>query len=812
MRLGDGPFGIRNGTAVYVQAERPEDCSATAFPTGTHLAATWNVELLAATGEAIGREAVAADIAGIWGPAFNMMRSPLCGRNFEYFGEDPHLAGWLAVAYIRGMQATGCIACAKHFACNNQETARHESNSVVSERALREIYLAAFETAVKHGGVWSVMNAYNKLNGTYCAENHRLQQDILKNEWGFRGYVISDWFAVESTKATFDGGCDVEMPPKFLITEKLLPLVENGELSRELLDDKLRRVLRALFSMEIDRRPAERPHPARRLALLKRHETVALNVAREGLVLLKNADAALPLDLTGIKRLAVIGESAAAPVWHGGGSSRVTPRQAVSPLQVIHEKLLARDSATEVTYAAGVAVTPLPDTRPVESAALRSPTDEGGVLGEYFASADCSGTPFYRRLDPAPDFFWHQTTPVAGMAADAQFSVRWTGTLRPPQTGWWRFGGWTGTTERSGMRIWLDHQLLIEGASDDLAREIKQVKRIHLDAGKNYALRVEYYKQAGTPLSWFKLLWSPDTGAPADPAALFKAAVDAARQADAVLLFASVGEEFGDAEGRDRTHLSLPEKQDELIQAVAAVNPRVTVVLFAGAPVVMRPWLDQVKAVLWAGYPGQEGGQAIVETLLGEVNPSGKLPFTLGRRREDWPDFGNFTDDLRAIVNETNGVFTGYQHSVKYDEGIFIGYRHFDRQKLAVEFPFGHGLSYTRFTYSRLSVPATAVAGDEVRVSLRVENAGPVAGQEVVQLYVADPVASVSRPEKELKGFAKVALAPGESRDVHFVLDARAFAFYSEATHAWVVEPGEFVIQIGASSRDLRLTQTLTLE
>ncbi|MCG3147447.1 MAG: hypothetical protein PCFJNLEI_00887 [Verrucomicrobiae bacterium] len=748
MPLGDGPAGIRDG-AQLVPVPSPEEGKATAFPVGVNLAATWNPELLREVGAAIGREARATGMAGVWGPAFNMLRTPECGRAFEYMGEDPYLAGRLAGGFIAGVQGEGVIATAKHFACNNQEFHRFTINAVVSERALREIYWRAFEMAVQDAGVWSVMAAYNKLNGTWCCENRRLLQDVLKDEWGFRGFVLSDWEGVHSTAATFQSGLDVEMPPKYLTRETLLDKWRSdwdaapASLStlHAMLDEKIGRVLRALFTLGIQQ--PRRWNKAKRAALLKRHEPVALQAARESLVLLKNDGGLLPLNPRRTRRLLVIGENAETLRSGGGGSSAVKPTHAPAPLEVLYEKWPG-----EIDFWPGQLVT------------SRDEPLKTSVTGEYFTSLDCSGAPVATRTDAGPSFYWEQAGPIAGIAGDQQFSVRWTGTFTPAARGTWRLGAWTGTCEQSGLKVWLDDKLVLKTWSDDLTHEACRHELLTLEADRPYRLRVEYGKRAGSPFSWVQLTtrYLGDVEIP-DP-----------RQADAIVIFAGTSGAF-EMEAYDRPNLDLPDGQAELIHRMVRLNPKTIVVLNNGGPVRFDA---SVPAILWAGFPGQEGGRAIVEALLGEINPAGKLPYTLAK---EWP--APCKDPV----------------TVTYDEGVFIGYR----ANLPVLYPFGHGLSYTRFKFSGLQITGRTV-------SFTVQNTGRVAGAEVAQVYVEDVEASVPRPVKELKGFVKVWLKPGQSRRVKVRLDDRAFAFWDGQ---WRVEPGEFRIHVGSSVGDVRLRGSL---
>jgi beta-glucosidase len=759
LNMTDGPVGVR-----WKQSS--------AFPVSIMMTATWNPGLIERVGAALGREAKAKGRRMLLGPCVNIHRTPFGGRNFESFGEDPYLAARTTVSFVRGVQSERVIATAKHFACNNQEHERDFTNVTVGERALREIYLPAFEAAVKEGGTMSVMSAYNKVNGAWCSENPVLLTDILKNEWGFTGFVVSDWGAVHSIVPTVNAGLDVEMPfGRYLNADSLLPALKSGEIRESTINDKVRRLLRTIVwaglldGSQKDTGAVNTPD----------HRSIALNVAREGIVLLKNEGNTLPFERRSIKRLAVIGPNAAIARTGGGGSSKVNPLYAVSPLTALREKLGA---GVELSFAAGCRG--IGDLDPIPAEMLIPPPSAGsasgvrGLKGEYFNNINLDGTPTLTRIDARIDFSWSDGAPDTSLPVDG-FSARWTGSLVPAKTARYTLH----TVSDDGVRLYVDGKLLIDDWTDHAA----EIRRCAVDfvAGKKYDIRVEYYERGGGAMMRLGWTSSDDT--------LIGEAVQAAKKADAVLLCVGLSE-FYESEGFDRKTLALPEEQIKLVSAVAAANHRTVVALNSGAPVLMDGWLDAVPALIENWYPGEEGGNALAEVLFGDVNPSGRLPVTFLRRWEDSPVFGHYPG----------------RSAVDYAEGIFVGYRHFDRAQLEVLFPFGHGLSYATFAYSDLSVSSASQPGAlKVDVSVDIQNTGTRSGAEVVQLYVHAPASPVERPEKELKGFRKLVLGAGEKETVRFTLDARSFAYFDTGRREWVAPPGEYEIFVGKSSRDILL-------
>lgn len=620
--VSDGPHGLRRVPEMGMRNSTPATC----FPTASCTASTWDVNLLRTMGEALAEECIAQDVDVLLGPGVNMKRSPLGGRNFEYLSEDPFLAGEMAAGLIDGIQGKGVGTSLKHYAANNQEFQRLTISAEVDERTLREIYLPAFETAVKKSQPWTVMCAYNKLNDVYCSEHHKLLVEILDGEWGFEGLVVSDWGAVHDRVASLKGGLDLEMPgPQDHRVKAIIEAVRSGRLDEATLDRSVSRILGIVF------KAAETPKGG--TFDVDAHHALARKIASEGIVLLKN-NSTLPLK--DVQHIAVIGHSAEDAYFQGGGSSHVNPTRVDVPFK----ELQALAGEAELTYAKGY---------------------------------------------------------------------------------------------------------LADGSSQP---------------------------------------------------AMIEQAVSIAGAADVALLYISLPASV-ESEGYDRTDIDLPEQQVALIKAVARAQPKTVVVLNNGAPVAMTAWIDDVAAVLEGWMMGQAGGGALADVLFGKVNPSGKLTETFPLRLVDTP----------ATINWPGGA-----GEVRYGEGIFIGYRYYDAKEIPVLFPFGHGLSYTTFAYGNSGVSARTFKDvDGLVVSVDVTNTGHVAGKEIVQVYVHDRLSGLARPLKELKGFAKVDLQPGETKTVSIHLDFRAFAYYHPRYKQWITEDGEFDVLFGASSADIRCVETVTL-
>jgi beta-glucosidase len=625
MLVSDGPHGVRRVPDVNTMALK--SLPATCFPTASCLASTWDVDLLYKMGEALAEECIALNVDAVLGPGANMKRSPLGGRNFEYFSEDPFLAGEMASSLIKGVQNKGVGTSLKHFAVNNQEFQRFSISAEVDERTLREIYLPAFEKAVKQSKPWTVMCAYNKLNGIYCSENHYLLTDILKNEWGFEGLVVSDWGAVHDRVAALRGGLDWEMPgPQERRVKAVIEAVRAGELDESILDESVRRILSIVFKAQ------ETPKGGQ--FDVEAHHQLARKIATEGFVLLKN-NGVLPLK--NLQHIAVVGRSAESAHFQGGGSSHINPTQVAIPFK----ELQAQAGEAELTYAEGY---------------------------------------------PADDSFSQE---------------------------------------------------------------------------------------------------------------MIDQAVNLAQSAEVVILYIALPT-FKESEGYDRPDLDLTRQQIALIKAVSRVQPRTVVVLNNGSPVVVSDWIDDVAAVLEAWMMGQAGGAAIADVLFGRVNPSGKLAETFPLKLSDTPAYLNWPGEVGEV---------------RYGEGLFIGYRYYDAKGVPVQYPFGYGLSYTTFAYSNPKISAKSFKDvDGLTITVDITNTGTVAGKETVQVYVHDQKSGLVRPPKELKGFVKVELQPGETKSVSVSLDFRSFAFYHPEHRRWITEDGEFDILIGASATDIRCCETVMLQ
>ncbi len=761
IRMTDGPVGVRGGEA-------------TAFPSGISMAATFNSRLIHDVAQAIADEARFKGKNMLLGPCVNINRHPFGGRNFESFGEDPLVASILGAEYVRGIQSRGVLASVKHFAVNDQEHERLTINVNVDKRTLFEMHLPAFKAAVDAGS-WTVMSAYNKVNGPHATQNSFLQNQVLKEMWGFQGFVVSDWDATHSTVEAANNGLDLEMPYATWFDDKLVAAVRAGRVKETTIDDKVRRLLRAMYGIGIMGQASRDPIPAPNGPGSAENTEQALKVAQESLVLLKNDQALLPIRTEQVRRVALIGPNANIARIGGGGSSAVIPISVTTPLRSLQELL---PSSVEVLHAVGAPFPGDADTIPSEYLKPHAQSSRRGLKAEYFDNRDLAGSPVLTRVEETIDL---REAPVAGLTEN--FSARWSGYLTVPTAGNYKLS----TLSDDGVRLFLDGKELISDWEDqgNAANEVA----VELEAGRAYALRIEYYQGEGG----FKM--RAGFGAPAQ--ALLAEALNAARQADVVVVFTGLGTTM-EGEGYDRPRFDFPKEQVELIRAVARTNPNTAVVLTSGNPLPMGEWVGEVKTVVQAWYAGQEGGRAIADLLVGKINPSGKLPVTFLKRWEDSPAFGNYP---------------GSNGQVHYREGIFVGYRHFDAKKVEPEFPFGHGLSYTRFEFAdpKVSILNASASKPDIRVAFRLANVGSSDGAEVAQIYVGEKQPRLARPVRELKAFKKVFLKAGETQIVQLSLDSSAFAYFDEAAMKWRVDPGAFEITIGSSSRDLRLRSTIEL-
>lgn len=769
IKVSDGPNGARGGGALVGGVK------AASFPVGIALAATWNTALVAQIGAALAEEAHSKGARVLLAPTVNMHRSPLNGRNFECYSEDPFLSAQLAVAYITGLQRNGVSATVKHFVGNESEFERMTISSEIGERALREIYLPPFEAAVKDAGTWAIMSSYNKINDTYVSERPDLLIDLLKREWGFDGVVMSDWFATHSTAEALNGGMDLEMPgPTKYRGDKLVAAVRAGDVSADAVHDSARRVLRLIARVGAFDDPTI---PEEQALDRPEHRALIRRAGAEGIVLLRN-DGALPLDASGLKKIAIIGPNAKTAQIMGGGSAQVNAHYRVSPFEGIAAQV---GTDAELGYEIGCTNYRL------------LPLLRADLAIEYFNSPDLSGAVIAREQRIEGEIMWFGEV-APGLNRDI-FSARVTARFTPEASGEHQL-----SLVSAGLsRLFVDDRLIVDNWSDWRpsdnyfgAGSAEAIGTLDLQTGETYTLVIEYAMQADNAFG-VKGLRVGVTRPLGDDA--IERAVELAAASDVALLFVGLNGEW-DSEGADRPHMGLAGRQDELIARVAATNPQTIVVLQTGGPISM-PWLDDVAGVLEAWYPGQECGNAIADVLFGAINPSGKLPQTFPARLEDNPAYGNYP---------------GEHGRVQYAEGIFIGYRHYEQQQIAPLFPFGFGLSYTSFAYDNLQLSTNSISPDErLTVTVDVSNSGQRAGQEIVQLYVRDEHAGVARPPKELKGFAKVELAPGEIKTVTLELDRRSLAYWDDTQHAWIAEAGTFAVLLGSSSQDIRAQTTFEL-
>ncbi|HEX6269253.1 MAG TPA: glycoside hydrolase family 3 C-terminal domain-containing protein [Anaerolineales bacterium] len=773
-RLGIPQFKVTDGPNGARGAWGDMGPQSVATPVGIAMGATWNPELIERVGNVLADELKAKGAHILLAPTVNIHRTPIAGRNFECFAEDPFLSGMIASAYIKGIQDKGVGACIKHFVANDQEYERHSMSSDVDERTLREIYLEPFRIAIRNSKPWAVMSAYNRVNGVYACENDHTLKDILKGEWGFDGIVMSDWFGTYDEDVPA-GGLDLEMPgpARWMAKEIVQKALDSGALSMEALDDKVRRLLGVLEKAGLFENPELQPERAEDKP---EHRLIIREAAREAIVLLKNQNGLLPLQKT--KSIAVIGPYARKAQILGGGSSSVTPHYATSPFDGIRTR--AGDQ-TKVETAPGCFIyknlpAPAPET-------LFTSDERAGLILSLFDNTDLSGQPSYTEVTTRTQFGWFEDT-VPGVDQEA-FSLRMEGFFTPKESGAHVFA-----LNAIGLaRLFIDDQLVIDHWAESETGQQKMVE-LELTAGKAYAIRMEY--------SWKgNKRWRSVSLGHVPPYAedLIAEAVDLAMRSDVVVLIAGLSNEW-ESEGFDRVDMKLPGAQDKLIERVVAANPKTVVVLNAGSAVEM-PWIDKVPAVIQLWYDSQEQGNALSDVLFGDVNPSGKLPTTIPVRLEDNP----------AYIN-----YPGENGQVCYGEGIFVGYRYYDKKELAPQFPFGHGLSYTMFEYGNLHLSADQVRPEKgLDVSFDIMNTGQRLGKEVAQVYVRDLKSSLARPEKELKAFEKIELAPGETNTITLHLGQEAFWFFDPVRNTWITESGQMEVLIGSSSRDIRLREKFTL-
>lgn len=769
LRVTDGPNGARGGGSLIGGVK------SASFPVGIAIGATWNVPLVEEIGAALADEVKSKGAHMLLAPTVNIHRSVTNGRNFECYSEDPFLSAELAVGYIKGLQGQGIGATIKHFVGNESEIERTTMSSEIDERSLREIYLIPFEWAVKKASTWGVMSSYNRLNGTFTSEHNWLLTTVLRNEWGYDGIVMSDWFGSHSTVETVNAGLDLEMPgPARDRGQKLVDAVNAGEVSIEILDKRVTAMLRLME--RVGSLDDHRPH-AEQANDRPEHRALIRRAGAEAAVLLRN-NGALPLKPE--SRIAVIGPNAKRAQIMGGGSAQLNAHYRVSPW----EGLVAQLGEDQLTYAVGCGNDRF------------EPLLRGTLTVEYFDNEKLSGAPVHIGTQEDAQAFWIGNV-AEGKVDPLHFSARIRATYTPEKSGTHRVGiysaGFTkvfvdGKLVADAWTNWTKGRTFFEEGCDEV------VGTIDLEAGRSYDVTIEFATKDFATLGL--AAFACGIGLPLGDADIAEA-VHAARNADVAVVFIGRNGEW-DTEGSDLPGIELPGRQNELVAAVAQANPNTVVVLQTGGPVEM-PWINSVRSVLQAWYPGQEAGNAIADVLTGAAEPGGRLPQTFPVR---WADNPAHSQDRE--------VYPGLEGKVRYEEGIFVGYRHYDRLGMTPLYPFGFGLGYTSFALGDLTVDDTRFEADgEVTATLAVTNTGERAGSTVVQLYVSDTESSSPRPAKELKAFAKVALEPGESCQVTLKLDARSFAFFRTEAKHWLVESGDFTLRVGQSSADLPLTATI---
>ena len=766
--LGDGAGGVGNGATGVTQ-----------WPAPINLASTWDPDLAEAYGVAAGAEHFGKGRTVVLGPTINILRRPNWGRAFETYTEDPYLNGQLAAAMIRGTQSNHVITTVKHFAANNQEIDRGTINEVIAVRALQEIYLPGFRAAVRAGGSGAVMGAYDSVNGAFCCQNSYLLTDVLRGEFGFTGFVVSDWFAEHSTVDSAEAGLAMEMPDDSYFGAALEAAVQNGQVAESTLDAMVTGILTPMLALGLFDHPAPDPASVTDIVVTgAANLAFAQRLSEQGTVLLRNERDLLPLDSRRPRSIAVIGDAAnATPKTVGGGSATVTAYGTVpSPLAAITARAGAQ---VEVSFAQGTLGTGALTS--IASSALTPATGSGnGLTGTYYATADFSGTPLGTELDPQLDF----TAAPAIVGTASTWSAVWTGTLTAPATGDYRFS----VTGQGDTVLTIDGTTVVDYTT---GYETVFNGLIHLTAGA-HAIKADYVPGPPTfgPFGAATML---QVGWQVQEDLLVKAAAETAGKADVAIVFVN----DDTSEGMDRSTLALPADQDKLIEAVAAANPNTIVVLNTSAAVLM-PWIDRVAGVYAAWYGGQNAAPAIAALLFGDANPSGRLTHTFPATDAQGPA-------KTALEYPGNGT------DVYYDEGIYVGYRWYDHSGEKPLFPFGFGLSYTTFGYSDLRVDPVGQNGSGgYQVSVTVANTGRREGAEVVQLYLESPAAAQEAP-KQLKAFMKLSLAPGQRERVTLRLEPEAFQAWLPSVGDWSTVPGRYTLAVGGSSHDLPLRTQLDL-
>ncbi len=778
--MSDGPHGVRQELNMHSWDPLICDTDHTTYlPVGTVTASTWNPALARAFGEVLGSESRARSKDVILGPGINVIRDPLCGRNFEYLSEDPALIVALAPEIIRGIQSSDTAACVKHFALNNQELNRNGYSAEPDERTLREIYLPGFAAAVR-AGCLTLMGAYNLFRGQHCCHNRTLLVDILKGEWGFPGLVVSDWNGCHDAGEAALNGLDIEMGTEaesydeYYLARPFLDGLRSGRYPIEVLDDKVRRILHVIQAIKIGQpeRKSGRQHPPEHLAIGRR-------IAEEGFVLLKN-DGILPLQPGAFRKVAVLGDNATRLHALGGGSSGVKALYEVTPLEALRQ--LWGDEV-EILHA-----------KAYPEDAFELPQIPDHCLATVDAGSGVKGwkvewNNFHQFEGPTLAVEYREKVHLQ-LAADATvapgqrrnwWAVRWTARLTPPVTGVYHFA----LNADAAALLRVNGETLIQFTQN---KELFLYSAsVALEAGHAVDLEIEYRHMEGE--TWLDFGWYLPGEEIPGVGRVQEEAVQAAAAADLVLFFGGLNH-FHDNEGADRQSYALPGGQDAVLDAILAVNPNVVIILVSGSAHAM-PWADRVRAIGLGGYAGMDCGNVFADILMGKVNPSGKLPYTIAHRLEDYP--ARALDDVHADV-------------VRYREGVLVGYRWFDEKGIEPLFPFGHGLSYTTFELSSLRVQRHE---GSLLVEVDIANTGKRSGSEVIQIYVSRPESSVFHAPRELKAFAKATLAPGERRTLSLSIEEDALAYWDTVSSSWTNHTGPLVIHAGTSSRHLPLQQTL---
>ena len=760
VRMADGPQGVRNNT------------KSTLYPSGVAAAATWDTDLIQQMGVSLGKDSRARGVHILLGPGANIYRSPLCGRNFEYFGEDPFLAGEIATAYIKGVQSMGVMACIKHFAGNNQEWARHSVSSDIDERTLNEIYFPAFEKAVKEGNVATIMTSYNLLNGVHASEDKYLNQTVLRDWWGFDGFVMSDWTSCYSPVNVARWGVDLEMPlAQCQKPELIKQLVEQGVIDERALDQKCQNIIQAIFAFEFDKReqldkslPENNPEC----------DAVAHKLSQSAIVMLKNENNFLPIK----KGKVVVCGPNADKIVTGGGSGFVTPLISYSVAQGMSEI----DKKIKSTY-----VPMMAESKPVPGVVYADKAmTQKGIAAEYYTNGELEGKPAHSFITDRVGIKEN----VFGAHNDmVNVSTRHTFYYKPAVDEMYHFT----VNTNDGFRCYINDQLVMR---DRWHKDSNQQGYMELEmkAGQTYKFELQHQNLGGSINAEmaFELPFVEDDSK-----------TKTIKEAQCVVVCLGHSK-LSEKENSDRT-FDLPRGQVEYLESILKHNQNVVVVLNGGGAIEMAPWMNKVKAILMAWYPGQQGGLAISEIITGKISPSGKLPISVEAKLEDNPSAANYHENVDRVRSHTINPHA----RVEYREGLFMGYRGYEKTGVKPLFPFGFGLSYTSFDYSNLEIKAE---GKEFVVSFDLKNTGKMAGAEVAQVYVGDDECSLVRPAKELKGFDKVYLKAGETKRVSVRLDDEAFRFFDPIERKFKVEPGVFSVYVGASSADIRLNGKLTVK